>query len=277
MAGRHNQKRHAWRYGSTAAVRASMRNAPKDEREEYKRRARRRRDAAKAAALVEEPFKIPVNEETKAQVLATVNRDVLSTKALERLTELVEGAPVTMRVPSSIMGLIIEKGFKNQHETGTSRGTLDPAMRARAERNSFGEGLTKPSDFPLYGYIDTTANGFRPATSNYGDVKIIFKDSIKARTTITAGDSLGVFRRKEAVGTPLLNPGKEGLDDNTWELTHPPHAPYGYIEAQIHGGIKLSDIESVSIPPARYFRGDEYAKMVDNLNRNNIKYQEDLD
>ncbi len=39
LQGKHNQRRHGWRFGSTIAAQRSLRSSPKSEREEYRRRA----------------------------------------------------------------------------------------------------------------------------------------------------------------------------------------------------------------------------------------------
>lgn len=171
-------------------------------------------------------------------------------EAVERLTNLVEGCPVAMRVTEDILIKILDDGkFKNQHETGTSGGGLNPTYREKAEKKAFGENL---KDFPLYGYIatskSTSKDAFTPDAYYYGGVKIIFNDNVKSRTTITAGDSLGMFANGVGTGSPLLKPTQDSLDREVNKLTglgRP--SELDYIEAQIHGGLTVKDIEKVVI------------------------------
>jgi hypothetical protein len=50
--------------------------------------------------------------------------------------------------------------------------------------------LLKPEDRPVYGFID---NGISVSPSTFGNVKIVLKDDIKQRSTVTIGDSLQQF------------------------------------------------------------------------------------
>lgn len=197
-----------------------------------------------------QPFKIPVNEATKQYVLdrlSTIYEPEDIDRALKDLNMYLEDAPLSIRVDSDILFDHIlngEQRFKNQHETHTSGGALDPEWRKRAEVNAIGEENWSPSTAPIYGYMDTEANGMYPSASWYGNAQVILKDEVRDRTTITANDSLFIFDSKSAVGTPLNNPGPEGLDDRILH-NQGGYNQGEYIEAQIFGGVTVNDIASV--------------------------------
>jgi hypothetical protein len=123
--------------------------------------------------------------------------------------------------------------------------------------------------------------------AQYGPIRLVLRDSVKPRTTITELDTYAnSMKFKEALGgrflvpdksllmqpTPLLTPGYEGI---MWDqgarlasregfesryrrlpgsLPHmgPRGLEYinhdGYIEAQIHGGVDVSEIERIIFP-----------------------------
>lgn len=196
-------------------------------------------------------FDIPLNKKT----LNEVERHLIdfygphdTKKALDNFKNYLDGSDVNMRVPADIMLKILADGrFKNQHETGTSRGTLDNAYRLEAERNAFGDNLSKPEELPVYGYVNTYDKGFRPSVSGYGNVRIVFNENVKSRTTVTGQDSLEPFAGKDGAATPMLNPSVASLDGDL-ETYRKGGLLYGYVEAQIHGGLTTKDIKHVYVP-----------------------------
>jgi len=87
---------------------------------------------------------------------------------------------------------------------------------------------------------------------------------MKAKTTMTVGDSLGGFKQGSLTGTPILSPGKEAWDGKVEQLALANGRPASvfrpmprsrlvptvdYFEAQIHGGVKASDIAFIEIRP----------------------------
>jgi hypothetical protein len=198
-------------------------------------------------------FTIPINQSAQQIVMTYITRNNSATdidKALNVLKNFVKNAPVSIRVPEDVLPQILEDGrFKNQHETGTSRGMLDSEYRKVAERNAFGINQKKPTDFPIYGYISTGVNGHRPPVQHYGDVRVVLNDDVKNRTTITAQDSLSPFSNLRGAPSPLLDPKAVSLNsdvDTYASYGRPPD--YNYVEAQIHGGITVKDIKHVYFP-----------------------------
>lgn len=197
-------------------------------------------------------YPIPINEATAKLVrkdLRTYHEPEALDAALATLTKLVEGSDVNMRVPSEVMDKILKDGvFKNQHATGTSRGDLDPSSRLEAERNAFGDHLSKPEELPVYAYVNTYDKGYKPSVSGYGDVRIVFNEDVKRRTTITGQDSLTPFYDSAGAPSPMLKPDIVSLDGDVdaYKTGSPPS--WGYIEAQIHGPLTTKDIKHVYIP-----------------------------
>lgn len=169
------------------------------------------------------------------------------------LDETLTGRPVVSRVPAEVLPDIFADGrLKNQYETGTSKGNLDPRMRMDAETTVFNLERGDPvQEFPIYGFIHTDRVGNDPV--RYGDVRIEFKDSVKSRTTVTVGDSLGNMLDGNVAPSPVSRAYKDrACWDGTLNLLHlatgnPERV--SYFEAQIHGGVTLDDIKRVVLPP----------------------------
>lgn len=138
----------------------------------------------------------------------------------------------------------------------------------------------KPSDFEKYGYLWDIRDEepFNRNLNNYGYSKVIFKDSIKSRTTYTHGDSLGM---KGMPLEKLAKPSKIGTINESYlrnlklmksnqgrtflsKLWKDPHLElsknydninkfikdkqYDYNEAQLHGNLTYKDIDYIIIP-----------------------------
>lgn len=118
---------------------------------------------------------------------------------------------------------------------------------------------TKDSLRPIYGSLSGEA-------SMYGTVEVHLKDAVKTRTTMTLGDSFlhqnpvsvtdvlsGVVSREDLTYASALNSTSKLSD--TLRLGTPVEAydrfmkSQSYWEAQIYGGVKLSDIDTVFIDP----------------------------
>lgn len=178
--------------------------------------------------------------------------------------------------------------YKNQFETRTSNGTLDTNARKTGEgwATAVPAG-TKLADRPVYGYVTTNENpesSYKEIQSarktaeaggatwgeamnaertarwdsilsinnfeaeQYGEIRFTLKPEVRSRTTVTIGDSLraGMLADNLTNPTPnLKNMGlyKQGAPDHTGGL---PIARY--VEAQIHGGVKVSDISHIYAP-----------------------------
>jgi SPP1 gp7 family putative phage head morphogenesis protein len=164
-------------------------------------------------------------------------------------------APLSMRMSWDTLKTIIkDKKFKSLNEVETHFGgrfKIEETYRRNRkslENNTWG--IPENAQQPIYGYMDqkvtihrTTGNTFQePSVTAYGDIQIILKDEIKNRTTITLGDSLNSKRIpveiKEALAGNLSNAQVTSAVDI---------GAYDYYEAQIHGGLSITDIKEIRL------------------------------
>lgn len=127
-----------------------------------------------------------------------------------------------------------------------------------------------PEQRPVYGFITTTAAGYQdyPNTGDfkdetdhawhevtdvsssyteaYGTYRAVLKEETRDRTTITLGDTFD-----KLIGQPITDkPDTQtlthmGFYNNVVTTTNANH-PY-YVEAQIHGGVTLNDVETLYV------------------------------
>ena len=185
------------------------------------------------------------------------------------LQAVVDKASIRVRAPLSSVAAILKDGrLKSQHELkrGETRGKYNPKMRVDQEAELFGTPKDLPKDErPIYGYL---AEGDDPEMSypakayvdSYGDVVLHLKDDVRDRTSTTFDDSL----QSHLAGTSPVVPhmlDNVGLTSHTlrddplrrWDEAADDFRPLksvdemlpSYVEAQIHGGVKTSDIESI--------------------------------
>lgn len=109
------------------------------------------------------------------------------------------GFEIKMRTPGTIREAIAQKGFLNQHDTGCSRGCLNPNYRSNVEAAFLGisrEDYDKlPNSVrPKYGYMapsKASGIGHDNSASHYGEDVFVFKNEIKQHVTFHPTDSLG--------------------------------------------------------------------------------------
>jgi len=180
----------------------------------------------------------------------------------EKLQKFVDENPVAVRVPFSKVNSILDDGLQNFYETGRRgglRGEFYQTERAYAEEVLLGIGSEKSNDdHPVYGYVRTPSDDpdHFDCVGPYGNTDIILKDSVKDRSTITLDDSLDSHYANQPVlpsparavesysvyglrAEQMLDAGKDA------PITK---IPFSYVEAQIHGDVKSSDIESIIFP-----------------------------
>jgi len=184
----------------------------------------------------------------------------------EQLKQIAD-SPITVRVSSGDLELrkIAEEGrFKSLTEMPEPKLGYEIDYReGRFDLEKGLWGLPTDSHSPIYGYFDTPLQSWVDnQTSHYGDVKIVLKDSVVGRTTISAGDSANHGL------TPVLvtdaRKGNLSLEqvDSAYRSRHFQRGATSvgmpvrsvrtvgeidYFEAQIHGGVRLSDIKSVRL------------------------------
>ncbi|QNQ80792.1 minor capsid protein [Lactobacillus sp. PV034] len=245
--------------------------------------------------------KYDTDEETKRLVKINVKKQLQKIADISALPTV----QVRMRVNTSDLESIINTGFKNQFETHKSGGLFDPARRKKATANLFNIPMEevnnyKSIDFEKYGYLWDSRDDepFNRNLNQYGSSKIIFKDSIKSRTTYNHGDSLGIkgmplekLAKPSKIGTinesylrnlkfMKSNQGRTFLSklwkDPYLELNENydninkfiKNKQYDYNEAQLHGHLTYKDIDYIIIPK------DELTESLEKLLKNKkIKYK----
>jgi hypothetical protein len=173
--------------------------------------------------------------------------DKVIEKSKEYLTKTLSDKSISLRLPIEALDNIIKSGgrIKTQFETEESKGTFSPAKRNTAERQGLGypDGISDNKTLrPVYGYI----SGAGTEADTYGEIELVFKESVKNRTTVTCGDSLGGFLTSSLCGTPMLSPDIEGMDGQVEKLYKGNFAKSNlYMEAQIQGGAHISETATV--------------------------------
>ena len=182
-------------------------------------------------------------------------------KNAEILKKIAE-APFSTYLYGMELDLIVQEGrFKSLSEIPTGTENLVMASeeyrQGRADLENGLWGVPATGVQPIYGFMDTDHGGHKPATIVYGDVKVTLKDNVSGRTTFSAGDSLnstlvpvkvsdaraGTLSKQEMAGSFTSQKTETYLVQS--ELRSPDRI--GYFEAQVHGGISLKDIKSVTI------------------------------
>jgi hypothetical protein len=111
----------------------------------------------------------------------------------------------------------LERGFLNQHQTGKTRGTHLPAVRARVEDDlamlrlepAYGSAPSNPVHEirPKYAFLhpdeDPSVDELPSGGGNYGSVFVAFASAVKRRSTWTKVDSLTTVIQEF---TPPLDP-----------------------------------------------------------------------
>jgi hypothetical protein len=172
-------------------------------------------------------------------------------------------SPTAIRVSGGELNSIVSEGRFKTLEEQPDAADFDSYKQARQELEVGLWGIPEKDAGPVYGYIDTPLQpSLDNETRNYGEIKIILKDSVAGRTTITAGDSansgLTPVLLKDIREGNLTNQQVDGayrsraFQSNAKTVFSPriivtQHTRIDYYEAQIHGGVSLKDIKSVDI------------------------------
>lgn len=174
-----------------------------------------------------------------------------------------KSVPVIAIETDSFLGVIKDGRFKTQYEMRESNGAYKPALRREAELALSGIPLdTKASERPIYGYLAFQENGKTANTSEYntdrwnfnnsgvgqyGEVRVVLKDEVRERTSYTSIDSLDRY----GIPQPLSKTSKNDLiRSGVYQDLSASHGGYqreSYTEAQVYGGVKLSDIKAVYV------------------------------
>ena len=206
-----------------------------------------------------------VSEEKAEVINAVLSKDW---QALDEHTQTVQTllnqSKTVVAAPKESLEAILNDGLKNQFETRKTAGTPDLDVRLTAEAVAFGVPLDAPIQLkPKYGERLTQGEiESNNRQSGYGDIDIVLKQSLDDRTTVTLGDSLD---QESRAASPVQNIGPEffhSSSDYNADLNQPIDVPPtkvsdllggsgpfkpNYIEAQVHGQLSSSDIESIAV------------------------------
>jgi hypothetical protein len=197
--------------------------------------------------------------------------EVLLAKYNAKMQKLVDEATPIIKIGSYILGDVMAAGedrFKNQHETGTSGGWLDPELRTSAENHMFGE-YADNAHRPIYGSLTNDPEHIvaRDIFGQYGDVAVVLDPSVKQSATVSFWDSLDAYEAGACVPRPathmdvLAIPASKlkyvadatratGLLDEAQTIDDYSANSAGYVEMQVHGGVPFSKIKAIYAPTA---------------------------
>lgn len=207
------------------------------------------------------------------------------------IADAVSKANPRIRVPGNVIEAVLKEGrFKNQFETGTSKGMLSTSHRKAATKKMFGATGLAPSDYEIYGYIqddlyDDISEG---GPAQYGSTVVTLKKEMMDRMTYTVGDSLDMCSGGYAVPSSVKNPvpswnyrysdyaeklysksAMKRLDGEDLKITDIIQTMrQSYLEAQYHGGVTLADMDSIVFD----FGTDITIEMEEIMKANNIKW-----
>lgn len=167
---------------------------------------------------------------------------------------------VMVAVPTDVVESVLNEGVKSQFATKSSKGALAYRRRAIIESAVFDMPMAvDPEIRPVYGYVSVD-DPTQASVAMYGQVRFQLKPSVKKRSSFSFGDSLDDTVMPAAMTGNLsttamhsafgerVNPSKpDGLQAKT------------YIEAQVHGGIRPTDIAEAFVPEGKVY--DKYADM----------------
>jgi hypothetical protein len=254
----------------------AMKNA--EEKTQYEEIIQKNRASAAA--------KISEHAEDDGQTADAMERGLAY--AEERVLSAMKNGTVTIASSEEVLSAVLEDGrYKNQFETRTSGGKLDVGVRKVGEGLATGTPAgTKLAERPIYGFLtdnetvhtydskratqiategtwldkhevsrnldwETTTSINSYKVDQYGEVRFTLKPEVRGRTTLTIGDSLRTGVMADAISNPKPDLVNMGLY-KTGAVHHMGGNPTAdYLETQIHGGVKVSDIAHIYVPAGR--------------------------
>jgi phage portal protein BeeE len=187
---------------------------------------------------------------------------------LHEAIDMVRERDIAIALTDRGMAGMIEDGvYRTLRETGNSGGSTDTKLRDIAEAAAHGIGPDTVA-WPVYGYLSMDSMVPDRAVRQYGNWTIVLgnDDDIRDRTTFTIGDSLGTgalplpLNIDNPLGFPepsaqwlVVGEGDDGMLADI--VNNEPSSAMGmdYVEAQITGGVDLSNVTRILAP---YHRDD---------------------
>jgi len=167
----------------------------------------------------------------------------------ERMRTMLDEADIAIRVPPGIDEDIVRDGrFRTLFETGQSGGLANVDLRKKAEDIMFdADTFESDAQRPIYGYMYKKDPTLNQTVDQYGEIAIKLKPEVKSRTTHTFGDSLFAPSTGQ-IPSPVERPSFVSTTPFLFEMedvndASSPAIPY--VEAQIHGGVALKDIQEI--------------------------------
>lgn len=209
----------------------------------------------------------PELEARREVFVEQVGRDRV--EAVERkYSELLARSEIQIRLPTPVLDQIIASGrFRSSVELeaadSNSKGDVYDGKRRAVERDAFGGTYEQRGveERPIYGYLaDAGKTPYEAddvgALDRYGRVAVRLKPEASDRTTTTYGDSFGGTIPSPVQGVNIASIASNGLRGNDLEelfqriesatsLTDLTNG--GYIEAQVHGQVRVTDIAEIWI------------------------------
>jgi hypothetical protein len=182
-------------------------------------------------------------------------------QAIKEFAETVQrdARPMIAMKEDGARGFLTDGRYKTQFETGTSGGTVNAQARSAAEGAMFRTAGSAPADTrTVYGYA-AAGEPLSEGVASYGDIRVELSASVRNRTTMTLGDSLGRAPRPLSLDGEITEQAAfsaVGVSHDEKLLTSRGTAADrlaafvkdSYIETQIQGGVSLSDVEAVYVP-----------------------------
>lgn len=175
------------------------------------------------------------------------NLDPEQQKAVRDLVADTSAKPTYVRMfPGGLNGMARDGRMKTVHDT-RDKGDEYQKQRGDYEREVVGLDDNTPAEhMPVYGYV-----GDAGTADVYGPVAVKLRPETRDRTTATVGDSLNGLSQPYAVDK-LPDLTDDQLLANIYGGTNVQNylargSIWDYLEAQVHGGVTLDDIESVHI------------------------------
>jgi hypothetical protein len=161
---------------------------------------------------------------------------------------------------AALDGMRTDGRYMTQFEIGYSGGSYNPRERAAAEVELFNHHPNVPGEKrTTYGFVSLPGMESQLGVSQYGDIRVVLKPDVANRTTMVVGDSLSTMAKP----VPLKGPADYDLDQQargypvmttinsgrTFAAKDPgDFVQDDYVEAQIHGGVKWTDVAEVHLP-----------------------------
>jgi hypothetical protein len=233
------------------------------------------------------------NRSSNSDILPNTLDEAIAT-VKPNLDEALEAPTVIMMQPNKAKTFINQGRYKNIHATGGKRPSAAGASGVEYVDNR------RLYEYGYFGYSDDVAAELRPvygmkqntAMSNlhtqvYGNVEIVLKPAVDARTTFTIGDSLNdfiapqplrnydakvIFNEVDGATSPLIRASEKVINGEVNYFLGDEF--YDYIETQVHGGVSTDDVAEVVFHGEPDFGSPEIQGLTDTLDSKGIPWRE---